>query len=150
MIEYRHTQVARPMIVLIGVFAAVMIAILAREGFPPVPTLAFAAAVLLLANFASLTVTVDRERVACRFGLGPFGRKIALADVRGVREARNAWWYGWGIRITPHGWLYNVWGLGAIELELAPRGRVRIGSDEPDRLARAVRDALAARTVAAS
>jgi hypothetical protein len=51
---------------------------------------------------------------------------------------RNRWYYGWGIRITPRGWLYNVSGLDAVELALKNGKCVRIGSDEPHALARAI------------
>jgi len=48
---------------------------------------------------------------------------------------RNQWWWGWGIRLIPGGWLYNVSGLDAVELKMK-NGRIfRIGTDEAQRLA---------------
>jgi hypothetical protein len=48
---------------------------------------------------------------------------------------KNQWWWGWGIRLIPGGWLYNVSGLDAVELKMK-NGRVyRIGTDEPRKLA---------------
>ena len=32
-----------------------------------------------------------------------------------VREVRNRWIQGWGIRKISRGWMYNVWGLDAVE-----------------------------------
>jgi hypothetical protein len=55
---------------------------------------------------------------------------------------RNKWWYGWGIRLTPHGWLFNVGGLDAVELELASGRKFRIGTDEPQGLLNAIRTAM--------
>ncbi len=94
---------------------------------------------LLLAwLFGSLTVTVDDETVVATFGPGWPRKTVPLTLVRGARPVRNRWWYGWGIRYTPHGWLYNVSGLDAVELEM-PGGRsLRIGTDEPERLAAAI------------
>jgi hypothetical protein len=51
---------------------------------------------------------------------------------------RNPWYYGWGVRLTPHGILYNVSGLNAVELLLDDGRRVRVGTDEPDALVRAL------------
>lgn len=53
---------------------------------------------------------------------------------------RNKWWYGWGIRLTPHGWLYNVSGLDAVELHLTGGRKVRLGTAEPAQLSRAINE----------
>lgn len=42
------------------------------------------------------------------------------------------------------GWLYNVEGLGATELRMRNGRRYRIGTDEPERLETAIKDALSA------
>jgi plasmid stabilization system protein ParE len=39
--------------------------------------------------------------------------------------------YGWGIRLTPSGWMFNVSGLDAVELTLRSGKRFRIGTDDP-------------------
>ena len=55
-----------------------------------------------------------------------------------MRAVRNKWIYGWGIRRLPGGWMYNVWGLDAIELDLVSGKRFRIGTDDPDGLLAAI------------
>lgn len=95
--------------------------------------------------FGWLTVSVSRQDIHVRFGVGLIRRRIPIADVRSVRSVRNAWYYGWGIRLTPHGWLWNVAGLGAVELELAGGRRFRIGTDEPRELEAAIRRVVSAR-----
>ncbi|MDH3402464.1 MAG: hypothetical protein OES32_16810 [Acidobacteriota bacterium] len=98
------------------------------------------AAVLLVIGwlFGSLTVTIDEEKIVAAFGPGWPRKTVRLASVHGVRPVRNSWWYGWGIRYTPHGWLYNVSGLDAVELELTGGRSLRIGTDEPAKLAAAI------------
>jgi len=64
-----------------------------------------------------------------------------LAAIRTCIVVRNRWWYGWGIRWTPRGWLYNVSGLAAVELTLTDGRRLRIGIDEPERLCEAIAQA---------
>ena len=69
---------------------------------------------LLLANFGSLTVRVDEGAVKLRFGVGLIRRTIPLDRIQAAARVRNRWWYGWGIRLTPHGWLWNVAGPDAV------------------------------------
>jgi hypothetical protein len=101
------------------------------------------AGVLLVAMllFATLTVVVREGAVEILFGLGVVRKHVPLDEFVSVRIVRNKWYYGWGIRLIPRGWLYNVSGLDAVEL-LRKHGRVlRIGTDEPAKLERAIRDA---------
>ncbi len=55
-----------------------------------------------------------------------------------ARIVRNRWWYGFGIRLIPHGSLWNAWGLDAVELDLATGKVLRIGTDEPEALLAAI------------
>ncbi len=142
---YVHTQ---PGTVIRWSFAAALVAAaaaaLAREWLPVVGTVALVTC-LGLALFHALTVEVDRQGVRLRFGIGLIRKSIPLSGIRAAREVENRWWYGWGIRLTPHGWLWNVSGLKAVELELESGRRFRIGTDEPDRLHAAIESALSRR-----
>jgi len=55
---------------------------------------------------------------------------------------RNKWWYGLGIRLTPHGWLYIVSGLDAVEIVRISGKKFRVGTDEPQALVTALTAAL--------
>ncbi len=74
--------------------------------------------ILAIIFFGTLTVEMDEEFVRLRFDIGWIEKKINLADVNGQRIIRNKWYYGWGIRYTPHGVLYNVSGLETVEVQL--------------------------------
>jgi len=91
-------------------------------------TLLFAVVVML---FGALTVEVDDAAIRLRFGIGLIRKTFSLADVASCQSVRNRWWWGWGIRLTPSGWLYNVSGLEAVELVLKNGKKFRIGTDEP-------------------
>jgi len=54
--------------------------------------------------------------------------------VTAVRQVRNHWYYGFGIRKVPNGWMYNVSGLDAVELHLTSGKVFRIGTDDVDQL----------------
>jgi len=139
--NYRHTQFGTLVVVLLSLVMLFELVLAFFIG-PHVMVIAFLAVMtLVLAAFHSLTVDVNRERIRVRFGWSPFGRTDPIGKVRDAREVRNHWYYGWGIRLTPHGWLYNVSGFDAIEVEFEGGKKVRIGTDEPRELLRAIRQA---------
>jgi len=72
------------------------------------------------------------------FGPGLIRRRIPLRRIREVRVVRTPWYYGWGIRLTPTGWLWNVSGLDGVEVQFDDGHRFRVGSDEPNRLSEAL------------
>ena len=92
--------------------------------------------------FDSLTVKVSRTYISLKFGIGLIRKRFALVDVQNATIVRNLWYYGWGIRLTPHGWLYNVSGLDAVEIQLKNGRKCRIGTDEPLELLSAVESSL--------
>jgi hypothetical protein len=94
---------------------------------------------LVLVLFSSLTVRVGGGAMDVFFGPGLIRRRIPLQRIREARVVRTPWYYGWGIRLTPAGWLWNVAGLGGVEIVFDDGHRFRVGSDEPDRLAAALR-----------
>jgi hypothetical protein len=96
---------------------------------------------ILAVLFSSLTISVDDDRLNWYFGPGFWKKNIPLDEVVAAQPVRNKWWYGWGIRLTPHGWLYNVSGFQAVEIILANGRKIRLGTDEPDALQTAIRGA---------
>lgn len=100
----------------------------------------FSVAALLAFTFSRMTVTVDEGAVIARFGSGWPRRTIPVEEIGAARPVRNRWYHGWGIRKVGRGWMFNVWGLDAVELELRSGRAFRIGTDEPRELAAAVAD----------
>jgi hypothetical protein len=135
--RYRHTQVgywmAAALVALAAIIAARMQSLTIFGVMCLVTTLASAL-------FGTLTVIVDDSAVQVRFGpVSLLRERIALADVTHARAVRNSPLYGWGMRYIPHGRLWNVWGLDAVELQLRTGTRFRIGTDEPQALLQALR-----------
>lgn len=131
--RYRHTQTGW---VIIG-------AVLAAGGFitsslgahlPVIAAVVAAGFALVIALFGWLRVTITDEAIEARMGIGLFGQKVPLDDVRSFRLVRNSWLLGWGIRFYPGGTLYNVAGLDALEVILTDDRRFRFGTDEPQAL----------------
>ena len=88
--------------------------------------------------FSRLEATVSDGRIVVAFGFGRPHREIEMADVTAVRQVRNTWIQGWGIRKITNGWMYNVWGLDAVEVELSSGDVFRIGTDDPENLLAAI------------
>lgn len=85
--------------------------------------------------FFGMTTKVDKERLFISYGIGLIRKKIDLDQIQHVTIVKNPWYYGWGIRLIPHGMLYNIGGSGGIELKLKETASViRIGSADPIRL----------------
>lgn len=88
-------------------------------------------ALFIYFGFRELAVEVDEVSVRLSFGAGWFKKSFPLSDIISARAVKNSWMCGWGIRYIGKGWLYNISGLDAVELELGNGRIVRIGTDEP-------------------
>ena len=82
----------------------------------------------LILMFTRMTVLCDNDTLKIRFLLGLFSKKFLLKDIASYTIVRNRWYYGWGIRKIPGGWLYNMSGLDAIEFLMKDGKMYRIGT----------------------
>ena len=134
--DYQHTQTGTVILRMFGgaaiVFAGLAVSFQPALGWPAVLL------ILLGYLFSSLTVTVSTDRVMLRYGPGLIRKSFNVADIAKLEVVRNRWYYGWGIRLTPHGWLFNVSGLDAVAIEMKSGRRFRIGTDEPGELSAAM------------
>jgi hypothetical protein len=132
---YRHTQIGYvTLVVLAGV--AVLVASLRVPGLSV--WFGLALPLLVATVFGSLTTEVTQDRFTFWFGPGLIRRSFVLSDIEACTPVVNPWFYGWGIRRTPHGWLYNVSGTQAVEVTLRDGTTLRVGSDEPAQLCRVI------------
>ena len=140
--DYQHTQFGPPLLrfgvlvflIAIGVISAVAgawegVAVVAVTG------LIVGAALFVFSRF---TVAVTDDSLTASFGWGWPRRVLRWDEATAVRPVRNSWWYGFGIRWFPGGILWNVWTLDAVEFDLVKGSKLRIGTDEPDELMRAL------------
>ncbi len=104
-------------------------------------TAVMALVLFVLASFSSLTVSVDEQSVKIRFGWGIFRKTFLLAQVATVKQVQNPWYYSWGIHywLWPKMWVFNIAGLGAVELTMKNGKIFRIGTNEPEKLESAIK-----------
>jgi hypothetical protein len=135
---YQHTQIGWTVIVTIDLSIAGIIVLLALTEFSWTPVIVAFILGLATVLFGSLTVYIDEEFLTARLGPGLIRKTIPLRSIVGYQPVRNHWYYGWGIRKVPGGWMYNVSGLDAVELRLQDGSVFRIGTDDPQGLIKAI------------
>lgn len=145
--QYEHTQKGYLHLILCTAAVAMFVGgWLSYMDQPAMITLCFAACVmsLLALCFQTLTVRDEGEHLAVRFGpLRVFRTCIPYARMIAVETARSSVLDGWGIHWWPgKGWIYNLWGFDCVRITLG-RKTVRIGTDDPQRLAEFLKTKLA-------
>ncbi len=94
---------------------------------------------LVLINLYGLTTRINEKEIIVKFGIGLITRKISLMNIQSAKIITYPVWYGYGIRITPAGWLYNVGGRQAVELKIkGEKNRILIGTMKPQKLLQAI------------
>lgn len=140
--RYKHTQIGYLIIVLMITVLFLMAYLMTVLGFN---WIGFAVIFLLLAClilFGTLTVAIEKGFIEIRFGPGVFKKKIRLEDIESCKVVKNPWYYGWGVRKIPHGWLYNVSGFHAVEITMKTGKKYRIGTDVPHELEKAIQNSI--------
>ncbi len=114
-----------------------------------VPGLLVFAAIMVA--FSRLTVTVDQDKVSAGFAGGLARRRFAVHEIESAEAVKIPRWAGFGMRFTPSGWIYNVWGRQAVRLKLTGASRrFTIGTDDAEQLLAAIAAAQAAQAPAAA
>jgi hypothetical protein len=141
-VVYRHTQFGWPSgLAFLGVVGVVVIAASAtggEDGLPPVFFAIVAVVLGALGIFSRMHTEVTDRQLRVAFRPGWPRRTIPLDRIRSARPVRSSWLWGWGVRLTHRGWLWNVSGLTGVELEFQGGGRFRIGTDDPGGLLEAL------------
>jgi hypothetical protein len=138
-VTYRHTQPGTLIMIGCLLAGALGMALSWRSGQWPATAALFVIMISAAFLFSSLTVEVGDNEVRWHFGPGLWNYRLPLGEISDVAVVRNHWWNGWGIRMAPGFRLYNVSGLDAVELRLKSNEVRRIGTDDPQGLAEALR-----------
>ncbi len=136
--SYKHRQFGTLMVTGLGLGLIMMLLILFRTPPGPAKLITVLVSLLIFCSlllFWSLTVEVKSDYILVFFGFGIIHKKISLSVIDQVNVVSTPFYYGWGIRPAPRGWMFNVSGFGGVELIFKNKERFRIGSDEPEFLA---------------
>jgi hypothetical protein len=137
---YQHTQ--RGIWILAFLLAAaLLVAVVAWRSGQWSPLVALIVLIAAAVVFSSLTVEESARELRWYFGPGFWTYRLPLDEIQTVAVVRNHWWNGFGIRMRPGFRLYNVSGLDAVELRLKSGEIRRIGTDDAQGLAQALKAA---------
>ncbi len=139
---YRHRQIGYLVLIFMGTATAILIVLMATSGATALQTGVCAVLVLALLLFCTLTVEVTDEALSFRFGIGLIRKSIQLSEIESCAISSFPWYYGWGLRYTPEGWLYCISGLSSVKLILKSGKAIQVGTDQAKELCTAVTDAL--------
>lgn len=128
-------------IILVPIFVFLLFTYLNQWGNNPIPLIPFLAIsgimILVILLFYKLTIRIEGRKIEAIYGIGLIKFTIRIDVLNTVSIIRTPWWYGWGIRFTPNGWLYNIYGSKAVRIEYRREGKskkIMLGTPEPDKL----------------
>jgi len=119
--------------------------ILATTGVNLIAIAALGVLAIALVLFPSLTVVIREEELLVQFGPGVVRKRFKLNEIESCQAIKNPWYYWWGIRLTPHGMLFRVSGFHAVQIKLITGKKYLIGTDVPQELEEAIRQAISYR-----
>jgi hypothetical protein len=139
--RYEHTQIGH---VIIWSLLAIILIVSGFAGLShrEIPLVVSIILLVCLVLFYKLRITIEDETLCASFGPGIIRKRVRLAEIVGCEPIRIRWWYGWGIHLTPFGWLYNVSGLDAVAITLRTGRKFALGTDDPHGLLAALRAAI--------
>lgn len=142
---YRHTQIGYVVLVLLGIGIAALLLLTPAGGLTVLEAGIGVVLVLALILFGTITIDINEEKFSFWFGVGLIRKMIPLSQIEGCSRMSYPWYYGWGIRYTPSGWLFNVSGQTAVSLTLKNGKKLQVGTDDADELCKVVTNEIAHR-----
>jgi hypothetical protein len=135
--RYKHTQIGH--VIIWSLLAIILIASGGLVGHHAPPAIISIILLVCLVLFYRLKITIEDETLCASFGPGIIRKRVRLAEIVRCEPIRIRWWYGWGIHLTPYGWLYNVSGFDAVAISLHDGRKIALGTDDPQGLTDAIR-----------
>ena len=144
MTRYEHTQIGH--VIIWSLLAIILIASGGLIGSPfhrEPPVVVSIILLICLVLFYKLRITIEDETLRASFGPGIIRKRVRPAEIVGCEPIRIRWWYGWGVHLTPCGWLYNVSDLDAVTITLRDGRKFALGTNDPHGLTTAIRAGIA-------
>lgn len=137
--SYQHTQFGKVVVVSLLLTGLLLVGLGLALRDPVISIGGPLLSLVGIALFHSLTVAINAGFLRFHFGIGLIRKRIPLDQIVDAKPVRNTARHGWGIHRTADGWVYNVSGWEAVEITLADGKRLRLGTDQPNQLARKLR-----------
>jgi len=140
-VEYRHTQFGALTIIIllvVGLLIAPIIWSMIDEGSLLVAIVTVALFLLTLALFYALTVQISDGKLKFYFGMGLISKTYSLNEIQSTKEVKDPWYYLWGVKSIPGGWLYAIAPGDALEIVLKNGKIVHLGTNQSKELKKAI------------
>jgi hypothetical protein len=115
MVLYKHTQYGKLIIVVLSIILlSTLTFFIVQTGTKAIPwpvlTIISILFLFVLLSFYKLTIKITEKNIEAKFGIGIIKRVLNIKDIdyESIEKIKVPALYGIGIRLTPHGWLYNV------------------------------------------
>jgi hypothetical protein len=145
--RYEHTQIGY--VIIWSVLAITVIAdggLMASSSHREAPVIVSIILLVCLVLFYKLRIRIEDDTLCVSFGIGIIRKNVSVPDVAACEPIRIKWWYGWGIHLTPYGWLYNVSGFNAVAITLRDGRKFALGTDDPNGVVEAIKCYTSARS----
>ena len=132
---YKHTVFGRGFVIQLALVIAVVapFIVLFANRTSVWLTVAVVGGIFVLL-FHAMTVEVEGQMLRFWFGPGLLKREIPIADIEKAEKKYTPWFWGYGLRGVPDGWLYRVSGFETVLITLKHGKKTHVGTDEPDAL----------------
>ena len=143
--EYRHTQYGALMFTVFlvtGALIAVVALDLAAENRWGTVVVMICLYIFGLALFYSFTVEISEEKLKFWFGIGVIRKSYSLSEIQSTQKVVNPWYYFWGVKSIPGGWLFAITPGAAVEIILKNGKIVQLGTNQPKLLKKTIDGAI--------
>jgi len=139
--KYRHTQYGALMFI-VFLITGTLITVVALNIIAEDRILSAILMIMLylsgLVMFYALTVDVSEKKLKFWFGIGVVRKTIVLSEIQSTKVVKNPWYYFWGVKSIPGGWLYAIAPGTAVEIKLRNGKIIQLGTDQPKELNQAL------------
>ena len=99
--------------------------------------------ILAFASFYSFTIQIADGKLNFWFGFGAVRKSLPIAEIRSVEIVKNPWYYLWGIKSIPGGWLYSIAPGGrVVELIFKDNRVIQLGTNCPEEVKHSLDEAI--------
>ena len=140
--HYEHVQVGYLIVTGLSIAMFISIYLMVTKDFNMIAFVVLIILGITIAMFTKLITRIEDDVLEIRFGLGIINKRFPLKDIESCQIVKNHWYYGWGIHLTPHGWLYNVSGWYAVKITMKTGKKYLIGTDVPNELENAIQKSI--------
>ena len=143
--RYEHTQFGYFIAIAIVAAMVAIGIIMVDMGINWIATTVLVVLAVIVVLFHRLKVVINEEELVVQFGPGVIRKRFKLNEIESCQAVRIPWYYGWGIRATPHGMVFRVSGFHAVQIRLVTGKEYLIGTDVPQELEEAIRQVISHR-----